>query len=174
METIYFNRFAELKRERKFLERKLHVKIKIKGRRIELDGNPLDKYGACCVLEAINLGFSAQTASLIVSEDFVFERINIKDYTRRKDLKTVRGRIIGTHGKTKDTIEHISGCEVKIKENTIGVIGPAENIEYAVIGITNIIRGTKQTNVYKYLERINTGKNKKRNARNLNKINCKK
>jgi len=156
MEEIYCENLAELKREKKFLENKLHIKIKIKGRIVVLEGDPLDEYEALMILDAINLGFSAQNASLLTDPNFVFEKINIKDYTRRKNLKIVKGRLIGTHGKTKKTIEQIAHCFVKIKGNTVAVIAPAEGIEYALTAIINIIKGSKQTNVYKYLERINT------------------
>jgi len=41
---------------------------------------------------------------LIKDEDFVFEIINIKDHTKRKDLERIRARIIGTKGKLASNI----------------------------------------------------------------------
>jgi len=161
METLYCKNLTELKRERRFLENKLKVKIKIQGRKIIVEGDALNEFEMESIIDAINLGFSARTASLIKEEDVVFEKINIKDYTRRKNLEIVRGRLIGTHGKTKKTLEHISGCEIKIKDNIVGIIGEAEAVTDTLIAITNIVRGSKQTNVYKYLERINAGKKSK-------------
>lgn len=158
METLYSKRLAEIKREHKYLERTLKVKISIKNRFVTLSGEALDEYSALQVFEAINLGFPARTATLILNENYVFEKVNIKDHTKRKDLEIVRGRIIGTHGRTKNTIQQISGCELKIQKNTIGIIGPADRIQYAITAITNIIRGSKQNNAYKYLERINAQK----------------
>jgi len=158
METVYSKRLVEIKREHKYLERMLKVKISVRGRLVTLEGEPLDEYAALQVFEAINTGFSARTSTLILDENFVFEKLQIKDYTKRKDLEIVRGRIIGTHGRTKHTIQQISGCEIKIQENTIGIIGPADRIQYAITAITNIIRGSKQGNAYKYLERINAQK----------------
>jgi ribosomal RNA assembly protein len=158
---IFCQRITELKREKKYLERTLNLKINIKGRKVTIQGDTLDEYEAEMVLDAISLGFSARTATLLKDPDFLYEKINIKDHTRRKNLELVRGRIIGTHGKTKKTIEQISGCAIVIKDNIVGVIGPAESMEYAITAITNILKGSKQTNAYKYLERINTS-NKKR------------
>ena len=155
---IYCKRITEIKREKRFLERKLKVKISVNGRVITIECEPIEEYEAGLVFEAINLGFSAQTASLLTEGDYLFEKINIKDYTRRKNLDVIRSRLIGTHGGTKKTIEQISGCGIVIKDNIVGIIGPAESVEYALTAVTNIIRGTKQTNTYKYLERINTGK----------------
>lgn len=165
MDEIYCKNINEVRREKKFLEKTLNVKISLKGKILLIKGDPLDEYETRLIIDAINTGFSARTAALLKSEDFVFEKLNIKDHTRRKDLSIVRGRLIGTRGKTKNTIQQISGCEIKIKDNVVGLIGPAESIEYAVTGVINLIKGTKQTNVYKYLERINT----KRKTRTQNK-----
>jgi len=158
METLYCKNLTELKREKKFLERTFKIKIDLQGRKVLVEGEALDEFEMEAVIDAINLGFSARTAALIKEKDIVFEKINIKDYTRRKNLEIVRGRLIGTHGKTKNTLEQISGCEIKIKDNIVGVIGEAESVADALIAITNIVRGSKQTNVYKFLERINAGK----------------
>ncbi|MCH7568342.1 MAG: hypothetical protein IIA87_02880 [Nanoarchaeota archaeon] len=155
METFYCKNILELKREKNFLEKKLNIKIRIKGKKVLIYGDSIEEYEFSLVLDAINLGYSAKTAALLTEEDIILEKINIKDFTRRKNLEVVRGRLIGTHGRTKRTIEQISGCEIAIKDNTVGIIGPAESIEYALTAITNLIRGTKQTNIYKYLERIN-------------------
>ena len=62
--------------------------------------------------------------------------------------------------KTKHTIEQISSCDVLINEdeNSVGLIGSAEQIEEATTAITNLIRGSKQANVYRFLERMNAEK----------------
>lgn len=148
-------RTAELKREKKFLEKTLNIKITIQGKKVTIDGDPLDEYEADLVLDAMSFGFPAKTAAILKNEDFAFRKINIKDYTRRKNLKEVLRRIIGTHGKTRKTLENISGSKIIIKDHEVGIIGPSEEIEYTITATANIIRGSKQTNTYKYLEKIN-------------------
>lgn len=166
VETIFMQKTAELRREKEFLEHSLKVKIILIGRKVTIKGDALDEYEALTVLDAMNFGFPARDAALLKSQDFIFEKINIKDHTRRKNLDLVRGRLIGTHGKTKNTLEQIAGCEIKIKDNIVAVIAPAEESEYIVTAITNIIRGTKQTNAYKFLERINTKQKERRTGKN--------
>ncbi len=161
MEKIFLEKPAEAKKEKRFLEKQLKVKISFENKFAVIEGEPVNEYEAIMVFEAINLGFSARTASLITDENFIFEKINMKDYTKRKNLDVVRGRMIGTHGKTKKTIEQISGSKIKIKDNTVAIIGPAESISNSITAITNIIRGSKQANMYRYLERINTEKRKR-------------
>ena len=79
-------------------------------------------------------------------------------------MSEVRGRIIGREGKTKRTIEEISGCDLYINEdiNQIGIIGNAESIEEATTALTNLIKGSKHANVYRFLEKINTERKKNR------------
>ncbi len=158
MENIYCMNIAEVKKEKNFLERTLKLKIKIEGRSIIIDGPPLNEYDAERVFDAINSGFSARTSALILDEEFAYEKINIRDFTRRKNLETIRARIIGTKGKAKSTIEQITGCKIKVKENSIAIIGYAESVQNVITALSSIIRGTKHANVYKYLERVNTEK----------------
>lgn len=161
MLSVFIKKIIELKRNKKRIEEKLKVKLSFNKNKVTVSGNPLTEYETSIVLEAIDSGFSTESALLILEDDIVFEKINIKDYTRRKNLDLIRGRIIGTHGKTKNTLEQIGGCEIVIKENNVSIIGEANAVNNTITVVINIIRGSKQTNAYKYLERINT-LNKKR------------
>lgn len=161
METIIFEKTREIKKERTSLEKKLNVKITIKGNDVTIEGEPFAEYEAARLISAIQFGFSAKKALTLLEEDTIFRVINIKDFTRRKDMYEVRSRIIGKEGKTRKTVEEISGCFIIIKEdNTLGVIGSAESIDEATTAITNLIRGSKQANVYRFLERMNATKKK--------------
>ncbi len=158
METYHLEKIAELKREKDTIERELGIKIKIEGRKVTIEGPSLNEYTADLVIQAIQFGFSAKTALLLKHDNISFRTLNIKDYTRRKNLREVLGRLIGTRGQTKKTIEDISRCKMMIKEKEVAVIGDSEQIEYAVTAISNLVKGSKQSNVYKYLEKINTNK----------------
>lgn len=158
MEELYFKKVRELVKEKNYLENKLKVKITIKGKQVRIEGGAVDEYEASLVLGAMQFGFSAKNALLLLDEQFVFRKIPIKNFTRRKELKEVRARIIGKEGKTKRTIENIASSEVVIDGNEIGIICPADEIEEATTAITNLIRGTKEANVYSFLERMNADK----------------
>tara|TARA_Y100000310_G_C20554202_1_gene749690 strand:- start:63 stop:596 length:534 start_codon:yes stop_codon:yes gene_type:complete len=155
MQTITLNKTSEIKRTKKDLEKKLNVKLSLVGKQLSIEGDSFNTYEAQLVLEAIDLGFSTDKALLLKNEDFVFRKIHIKDHTRRKNLEEVRGRIIGTRGKTKKTLESLTDSHIVIDDNFVSVISPSANIEEATTAITNIIRGTKQTNAYKFLEKLN-------------------
>lgn len=162
METLIFERTGELKRNLAQLEEKLGVKITIKGKKVSIRGPALDEYEASLVLEAINFGFPSEKSLLLKNEDVIFRRINIRSFTRRKNLEDIRSRIIGKYGTTKRTIEEVSDCYIVIKENNIGIIGSVEDIDNILTALTNLIRGSKQANIYKYLERMNTAKKEQR------------
>ncbi len=158
METLYFQKIQELKREKAELERKLKVKITIEGKKAVIEGDSFDEYESLIVLEAMQFGFSAKKALLLQDEQMIFRKLPIKQYTRRKNLTEVKARVIGTEGKTKHTIEEISKCHLIINENTVGIIGPADEIELATTALMSLIKGSKQANVYRFLERMNAAK----------------
>jgi len=154
MEVIYMKRISEVIQKKRELEGKLKVKININGRNVSVEGDSINEYEAISILEAINFGFSMSKALVLKDEDFVFRKIHIKDYTKRS-LEDVKGRLIGKGGKTRKTFSEISGCELIIKYSEVGVIGDVESVENTTRAITNVIRGSKQSNMYRYLEKMN-------------------
>lgn len=143
------------------IEKKIGVKINIKGRKIEIEGTPVEEYEASIIIEALDFGFKQKDALKLADENNIFRKLPIKKFTAKKNLEEVRGRIIGTEGKTKRTLEEISGCAVVIHNNQVGMIGPAENIEEATTALTKLIKGSKQANVYRFLEKMNAAKREK-------------
>jgi len=131
------------------------VNIEINGKEIDLEGKPEDEFIAEKVIYALDFGFPFSAAVTIKQEDFHFEILDIKDYTPRKDLKTIKGRIIGKGGKTLKILVSLSNCFFEINENKIGLIGPIEYIKTARESIISLIRGSKQANVYRKLEKAN-------------------
>jgi ribosomal RNA assembly protein len=160
-ETFIFEKIGSLKKAKDELEQKLGIKILIEGKKITIEGEAIKEYEAKIILDAINFGFKPKQALILKNESYVFKKVNIKDFTRRKNLKDVRGRIIGTEGKTKRTIENVANCEIIVKDNEVGIIGAEEHINDAVTAITNLARGTKQANVYRFLERMNVARKDK-------------
>jgi len=152
MKTIYCEKIPRITKTKWELEKTLNVKIFIKNDEVMIDGLPEEEYFAEKIIEAIGLGFPFKTAMLIKEEGIVFEKINIKDYTKRADMETIRGRIIGTGGKTLKTLVELTKCHFEIYKNTVGIIGEAEFVKNAQEAIILLIKGTKHGNVYAYLE----------------------
>jgi len=153
MKTILCEKLPRILKNKKRLEEKLNVKITNRGKEVKIIGKPIDEYVAEKVINALNFGFPFSIAILIKEEDLLFEILNIKDYTTRKDLDRVRARIIGKGGKTLKTLCQLTKCYFELKDNHIGIIGLPEYIENAQEAITSIIKGSKQSNVYAHLEK---------------------
>jgi len=135
------------------LEKELNVKLIIHGKEIEINGKPEDEYIAEEVIDALDMGFPFSTAMLIKEEDYVFEIIHIKNYTKRKDLEVIRARIIGKNGKTLATFSELTKCFFELKDNKVGIIGDLEHIKNAQDAVIYLIQGSKQANVYSFLEK---------------------
>lgn len=153
MKTILSEKLPRIIKNKRRLQEKLNLKITNRGKEVKIEGTPEDEYTGEKVIDALNFGFIFSTAMLIKEAGFVFEILNIKNYTKRHDLQRVRARIIGTQGKTLKTLSDLTQCHFEIKDNFIGIIGSPEHIENAQNAIISIVQGSKQTNVYCFLEK---------------------
>lgn len=153
MIKLYIEKIPRIVKNKKQLEKSLNLKISNRGKEVYIEGNAEDEYIGEKVLEAINFGFPISHALAIKQKELLFEIINIKDYTKRKDLERIRGRIIGTQGKTLQTISQVGDCFLEIKDNEVGIITSPENIKTIQESIINLIQGSKTSNVYKRLEK---------------------
>ncbi|MEX0932760.1 MAG: KH domain-containing protein [Candidatus Pacearchaeota archaeon] len=153
MEKIYSEKIRKILNNKDRLEKELKVKITNRGRELFIDSSGEKEYFAGKVIEALNFGFRFEVAILLKNEDFDFEILNIKDYTRRKDLERIRARIIGRGGKTLKVLHDLTDCFFETDENKVGVIGYPENLKKAEEAIQAIVRGSKQSNVYSFLEK---------------------
>ena len=153
MEKLICEKISRIIKNKKKLEEKLEVKLQNRGKEIFISGEPEDEYIALKVIEALEFGFPFSAAVSIKDEDFLFEFLNIKNYTKRKDLRTIRARIIGKKGKTLRTLSGLTKCSLELKGNQLGIIGDPEHIRNAQEGAILLIHGSKQANVYSFLEK---------------------
>ena len=153
MKKILVDKLQRIVKAKKQLEKKLEVKISNRGKEVYIEGSPENEYIAEKVVDAINFGFPISTAMLIAEEDLEFEILNIKDYTTRKDLERIKGRLIGKGGRTLKTLSDLTECFFEIKENFIAIIGEPEFMKNAQEAAIELIKGSKQGNVYGRLER---------------------
>ncbi|MEM0073699.1 MAG: KH domain-containing protein [Thermoplasmatales archaeon] len=107
------------------------------------------------VIRAIGRGFSPERAFRLFDPGTYLEIIDIKEFVGKnsKRAKTVRGRLIGSGGKTRRLIEEMSESYVSIYGNTACLIGDYIQNEISRESILMILRGNQHSTVYKYLER---------------------
>ncbi len=157
MITIISEKVARIIKNRKRLEKKLKVKITNRGKEVSVSGDAPEEEIAREVLSALNFGFPFSVALLIKEQDFVFEVLNIKNYTHSKNLRRIRARIIGRDGTVLKTLSQLTEGYFELKDNRLGIIADAKNIEESINAAISIIRGAKQAKVYGFLERHKTG-----------------
>lgn len=153
MIKITLDKISNIRKYKKKLEKELKASIEIHGEDVVLEGEGENEYIAEKVIDALDFGFSINKALKIKKEDAIFEIIDIKSYTRQKNFQRVKGRVIGAGGRVIKTLSDLTGCDFEINNNRLGIIGSPELIKNAQTAVISLIQGSKQANVYSYLER---------------------
>ena len=83
MRNIFSEEPSKIIKNKKKLEKILNIKITKKQKEISIQGKAEDEYIAEKVIDALNFGFPFSVAILIKEQDYLFETINIKNYTKR-------------------------------------------------------------------------------------------
>jgi len=160
MRDVRVQSMRKIKKAVPAIENKTKIKISFGKGSIRLKGSEMKEFLVEKVVQAIDFGFCVDDALLLMNEDFVLEFIEVKEHTRRKNLKDVRARLIGTGGKARKTIENLTGSEIVISGNTVGVIVDSDHLDAVVQGIESLIQGAKHGNVFAYLEKQNMSRRK--------------
>lgn len=107
------------------------------------------------IIKAFGRGFEFKDALNLLDESYQLEIINIKDFSGKSKsrLITLRGRLIGRRGKTKNIIEKYTNTKITIYGKTISILGKWDDIMIAKKAVRMILSGSKHTSVYKFLER---------------------
>jgi len=153
MRSIIVANMKKIKRAVPSIENRVKVKVGFGRDRVSVRGNELNEFLVEQIIRAIDFGFDIDDAMLLLNEDFVLEFIEVKEHTRRKNLRDVRSRIIGTDGRAKRTIEKLTGAAIVISGNDVGVIVDSEHLSATIQGIEGLIGGSKHGNVFGFLER---------------------
>ena len=107
------------------------------------------------VVHAIAMGFSPEKAlKLFDNESLMFETIDLSNIARtEKDLERIRGRIIGSGGKTREFFENLTNTNISVYGKTVSLIGYPEQTAVARKGIDMLLEGAAHGPVYKFLEK---------------------
>lgn len=117
--------------------------------------DPIKGMRAKEVIQAIARGFSPEKAIRLFDEELLmFDMIDLSDISRSdKDLKRLKGRIIGRDGKTRDIFETLTSVKISVYGKTLCLIGYPDHITVAREGIDMLIKGATHGPVYKFLEK---------------------
>lgn len=139
------------RKTRETIEKELGVKISFSENLVEIDGEGVELFRAKDIVKAIGRGFSPPKAFRLFDEKENLEVVEITGVKENK-MKIIRSRMIGTKGKTRRLIERFSGCSISIYGKTISMIGKYEQISIAREAVNMILRGSKHSKVYGFLQ----------------------
>ncbi|PTD94597.1 RNA-processing protein [archaeon SCG-AAA382B04] len=132
------------------------LSINTKDSRIEIDrknADPVLGWKVKMVIKAIGRGFTPQKALKLLERRETFELIKITEYANTKDsIHRLKGRVIGSNGKSRKLLEEISKTDISIYGKTIGIIGKPERVSPTIEAIKKILNGSPHGNAYKYLK----------------------
>jgi ribosomal RNA assembly protein len=144
------------------IEQKCNVIIEIDSEsgdaRVSSGSSPLTKserepFKAIEIISAISKGFSPERAYRLLAED-ILQLIDIRDYAGKSanSIQRIKGRIIGKGGKSRKTIEELTGANISVYGHTIGLIGSFEEIKIAMEAVSMISKGSSHKIVYNMLQ----------------------
>lgn len=120
---------------------------------ISIEGETFNVFQAKQVLKAFNRGFDVKDCLYLLEDNYGLEVINLTEFTKsRKRLKMLKGRIIGTGGKTKEYIENYVDVKLSVLGKTVSIIGEWEKITIAKEAVMKMIRGCTHKTLYRWLE----------------------
>lgn len=116
----------------------------------------MEGFKAVEIITAISRGFSPQRAMRLMGEDEVFQQIDLRSYTGKSQnaIERIRSRIIGEGGKSRRTIEELSGALISVYGHTVGLIGNYHQVRMAMDAIDMLSKGSMHKKVYEMLQDV--------------------
>ncbi|MGV8162018.1 MAG: KH domain-containing protein [Candidatus Nanoarchaeia archaeon] len=152
--AVLIGKSGETKKE---LEEYTNCKMNIDSKEGDVSisgGDSLKMYALREVVRAVGRGFNPEIARILLKQDYTLEVISLLDYVRNKDhFERVKGRVIGSEGKSRQTIEELTNTFISVYGKTISIIGDSEGVVAAKKAIESLLQGSPHSNVYRWLEK---------------------
>lgn len=154
--AVLLGKKGEVKRK---IEKETGVKVDVDSKSGEVtvtrfsEKDPILGIRALDIIKAIARGFSPQKAFKLLLPNIYIQIISLPDYVSGKKLETVRGRIIGREGKSRENISRLTSTDMVIYGKTVSIIGEEESVGLATKAVEKLIQGAPHNTVFRFLER---------------------
>lgn len=152
--AVLIGKKGEIKKD---IEERTKTKISVDSKEgdIIINGeDALGLYSAREVITAVARGFNPEIAMSLLRSDYILEVISIKEYCKTKNSELrLKGRVIGTEGKSRKTIEDLTETSISVYGKTISIIGEASNVLNAKKAIETLLKGGNHASIYRFLEK---------------------
>jgi ribosomal RNA assembly protein len=142
---------------KKRLEEELRMRILIDSKEGDVlitGADAVQLYTGREIIRAVARGFNPQIALLLLKQDYAFELIDLTDYGKNQNhMQRLKGRVIGTEGKSRRLIEEATESHVSVYGKTIGIIAPIESIMVAKQAVHSLLSGSTHAAVYRWLDK---------------------
>jgi ribosomal RNA assembly protein len=150
-------RIKILRRETKWeekLKKFVDVRIEINDDVTIESDEPIKLLRVKEVIKAFGRGFDFDTAMSLLDEEYFLEILDVKLFARKSKERqlALKGRVIGTKGRTKNIIEKYSETKLIIQGKTVSIVGRYKNVRLAKEAVEMILNGAKHASVYRFLE----------------------
>lgn len=140
---------------KEYLEKRMGVALNVDSDgAVEITGESLEEFIAKDIVKAIGRGFEPAVALKLLSDEYGFKLIDLRDYSNsRESQHRIMARIIGEKGRTKEIIKEEVGAFVACFGHTVGIVSRLETLDYALEAVFKLISGSNHASVYAYLEK---------------------
>jgi ribosomal RNA assembly protein len=135
------------------VEELMEVKVEI-GDDVSIDGESFNVFQVEQVIKAFGRGFDMKDSMDVLDDDYGLEIINLPDVVKSDNrMLVVKGRIIGTNGKTKKAIEEFTETKVAVQGKTVSILGKLGKIGVSKEAIMMLVHGSSHKTLYRWLEK---------------------
>jgi ribosomal RNA assembly protein len=134
---------------------RLNCEISLRdGKDLVIVGDPYDEYNAKNVMQAFARGFDIETAYKLLSDDYYFKTIDLKDLFGKKErMMRIKARIIGQDGRAKEYMQSISGADLVVYGDSVSVIGTVDELRIISAALDILIEGGTHKKAYVVMEK---------------------
>lgn len=106
------------------------------------------------IIKAVGRGFNPTIAVLLARDNFHFEVIDMRNFSKdsKARLQRIRGRLIGTEGRAWKMIEQLTNTHLAVQGRTAAIIGHTEEVAIARQAVEKLLGGSPHSNVYLFIE----------------------